>query len=69
MDEYSLMLLAFQQVGDILFSSSSEINKNNDIFELAVHFMSTKKSIIHTQNYVEIVIFHFDDGHLKYNFR
>jgi len=69
MDKRNLLVLAIQQVGDIIFSSSSEeSDDDSQILELAV-CVTDRKEVPRMQNYVETVIPLFDDGQFKSHFR
>jgi len=69
MDKRNLLVLAIQQVGDIIFSSSSEeSDDDSQILELAI-CVTDKKAVPRMQNYVETVIPLFDDGQFKSHFR
>jgi len=69
MDKRELFVLAIQQVGNIIFSSSSEeSDDDSEMLELAVCVID-RKEVPRLENYVETVVPLFDDEQFKSHFR
>lgn len=56
MDQTEVIVLAMKECCELIFSSSSESESEDDTFECTIQFVTNKTLIPRTKNYVESVV-------------